>query len=362
VAATISSPLCQEQLIESARYVTRSIEAVLQSCCPPITSESLFSELTDAGRTVRKTLNEFLLHIKLITDSTAANSDRIFSPITNGTPKLLARRLIATDEIDDENDSKHHDESIEQILVASDRLFSSVGDAAEMVKQAKILAQATAQLVSSLRQQAESVDDDTSQQKRFLSAAKMLADATAKMVESAKGCATKPNDTQLQYQLKAAVEELRLATNMSISTHIKRKVFKRVEQSAKYCASCATQCIAATSAAGMNNKTHQSYQELVQQCKIIADLIPKLVQSIRSSMIKPDTYTYQFNLLNTCEDFLHPAVYLTNLAKTVVPIIHDQSQALHLNNSSKQLTQALSDLRLCLNRVKKFFFKNLINF
>ncbi|CAF4467662.1 unnamed protein product, partial [Adineta steineri] len=141
-------------------------------------------------------------------------------PITNGTPKLLARRLIATDEIEEvneENEEKHHDQSIDQILVASDRLFSSVGDAAEMVKQAKILAQATAQLVSSLRQQAESVDDDTNEQKRFLSAAKMLADATSRMVECAKGCATKPNDSQLQYQLKKAAEELRSATNMAIT-------------------------------------------------------------------------------------------------------------------------------------------------
>ncbi|CAF1156243.1 unnamed protein product [Adineta steineri] len=356
VAATISNPLCQEQLIESARSVTRSIENVLQSCLPPVTTDLLFSELTDAGRTVRKTLNEFLLHIKLITDSSAANSDRMFSPITNGTPKLLARRLIATDEIEEvneENEEKHHDQSIDQILVASDRLFSSVGDAAEMVKQAKILAQATAQLVSSLRQQAESVDDDTNEQKRFLSAAKMLADATSRMVECAKGCATKPNDTQLQYQLKKAVEELRSATNMAITNSNKRKIFKRVEQCAKYSASCATQCIAATSALVMDNKTHQSHQELVQQCKIIADLIPKVVQSIRTCMIKPDSYAYQNNLINACEDFLDPATHLTNIAKAVVPTIHDQSQALHLNNSSKQLTQALTDLRICVNRAQE---------
>jgi talin len=125
--------------------------------------------------------------------------------------------MLADDEIEEEEEDeeenieneKHHDQSIDQILTASDRLFSSVGDAAEMVKQAKILAQATAQLVSSLRQQAELAGDDPNQQKKLLSAAKMLADATAKMVESAKGCATKPNDTQLQYQLKKAAEELR---------------------------------------------------------------------------------------------------------------------------------------------------------
>ncbi|CAF2832485.1 unnamed protein product [Rotaria sp. Silwood2] len=357
VAATISSPLCQEQLIESARSVTRSIEAVLQSCSPPITIESSYSELQEAGRIVRKTLNEFLLHIKLVTDSTAANSDRIISPPSiSGQSKLLTQRIIVhdeIDEIDEENEEKYLDESIDQILIASDRLFSSVGDTAEMVKQAKILAQATAQLVSSLRQQAETVDDDTNQQKKFLSTAKMLADATAKMVESAKACATKPNDTQLQYQLKRSVEELRLATNMATSNHIKRKVFKRVEQCAKYCASYATQCIAATSSTAMMHKHHQSHQELIQQCKIVADIIPKLVQCIRSSIIKPDSYAFQNNLCHTCEDFLSPAMHLTNLIKNVVPIVHDQVQSLHLTNTSKQLTQALNDLRICLNRAQE---------
>jgi talin len=196
------------------------------------------------------------------------------------------------DEIEEvPEEEEHHDESIDQILTASDCLFSSVGDAAEMVKQAKILAQATAQLVSSLRQQAESIDDDTNQQKKLLSAAKMLADATAKMVESAKGCATKPNDTQLQYQLKKAVEELRLATNMATSNHIKRKVFKHVEQCAKSCASCATQCIAATSGSVMTNKNPQSHDQLVQQCKIVADLIPKVVQGKK---LKDCHYLFSF--------------------------------------------------------------------
>ncbi|CAF1241967.1 unnamed protein product [Rotaria magnacalcarata] len=238
VAATISSPLCQEQLIESARSVTRSIECVLQSCTPPLINDELYSKLTEAATTVRKSLNEFLLHIKLVTDSTAANSDGLYPSYTNGTKLIeadkltnkttttttITRRIIANDEIEEEDDEldeeildivKHHDQSIDKILTTSDRLFSSVGDAVEMVKQAKILAQATAQLVSSLRQQAELAGDDTNQQKKLLSAAKMLADATAKMVESAKGCAMKPNDTELQYQLKRAAEELRSATNIA---------------------------------------------------------------------------------------------------------------------------------------------------
>ncbi|CAF0901956.1 unnamed protein product [Adineta ricciae] len=373
VAATISSPLCQEQLIESARCVTRSIEAVLQSCQPPITTEQLQSELTEAGLTIRKSLNDFLLHIKLVTDSLADNSDGYYSFSSNGKKHVdidkqttmtttISRRTLANDEIEEEDEEqdeeilltkKFHDQSIDQILTASDRLFSSVGDAVEMVKQAKILAQATAQLVSSLRQQAESAGDDTEQQNKLLSAAKMLADATAKMVDSAKSCAAKPNDTQLQYELKRTAEELRSATNIATSNSIKRKILKRVEQCARHCASCATQCIAATSGSAMTNKNQQSHQQLVEQCKTVADLIPKVVQGIRGCMVKPDSFSSQANLLNACADFLGPATRLANLAKASVPTVNDQSQALHLNNSSKQLTQALIDLRTYLNRAQE---------
>jgi len=367
VAATISSPLCQEQLIESARTVTRSIESVLQSCQPPIVNEELHSELVQSAGTVRKTLNEFLLHIKLVTDNTAANLDEIY-PLTMNenkqtTTTILTRRVIANDEIEEEDEEqqeqdrinvdKSYDQSIEQILLATDRLFSSVGDAPEMVKQAKVLAQATAQLVSSLRRQAETVDNDPEQQNQLLSAAKILADATAKMVEAAKNCATKPNDTELQYQLKRTAEELRMATNLATSNTMKRKILKRVEQCAKYCASCATQCIAATSGSAMTNKNQLSHQQLVEQCKTVADLIPKVVQGIRGCMGKPDSFSSQVNLINACEDFLGPATRLANLAKASVPTVHDQSQALHLNNSSKQLTQALIDLRMCLTRAQE---------
>lgn len=167
---------------------------------------------------------------------------------------------------------------VEDIFSASDRLFSSMGDANEMLKQTKILAQSTADLVSSLREKAESTHDDSNQQQKFLSAAKLLADATAKMVESAKICAAKPNDSQVQYQLKKSVEELRLATQMASNYQNGRRVFQRLEQNAKVCGTAATQFIAATSATATKNRNQHGHQQLVQQCKIVADLIPKVVQ------------------------------------------------------------------------------------
>lgn len=55
----------------------------------------------------------------------------------------------------------------------------------EMVRQARVLAQATSDLVNAMRSDAEAeVDVDNS--KKLLAAAKLLADATARMVEAAK--------------------------------------------------------------------------------------------------------------------------------------------------------------------------------
>ena len=76
-------------------------------------------------------------------------------------------------------------DAVDTILTATDRLFGSMGDTPEMVRQAKLLAQATSQLVNALKGQAEA-HPDSDMQRKLLAAAKMLADATARMVEAAK--------------------------------------------------------------------------------------------------------------------------------------------------------------------------------
>lgn len=55
----------------------------------------------------------------------------------------------------------------------------------EMVRQARILAQATSDLVNAIKADAEG-ETDLENSRKLLSAAKLLADATAKMVEAAK--------------------------------------------------------------------------------------------------------------------------------------------------------------------------------
>lgn len=55
----------------------------------------------------------------------------------------------------------------------------------EMVRQARVLAQATSDLVNAMRSDAEA-EIDMENSKKLLAAAKLLADSTARMVEAAK--------------------------------------------------------------------------------------------------------------------------------------------------------------------------------
>lgn len=72
----------------------------------------------------------------------------------------------------------------------------------EMVRQARILAQATSDLVNAIKADAEG-ETDLENSRKLLSAAKILADATAKMVEAAKvsvgknGCWLWPQPCQM---------------------------------------------------------------------------------------------------------------------------------------------------------------------
>lgn len=92
-----------------------------------------------------------------------------------------------------------------------------------MVRQARVLAQATADLIQAIKGEAEVVPD-TDLQQRLLAAARSLAEATARMVEAAKACARSPNDGDQQQKLRRAAEELRAAADAAAGDALKKKV------------------------------------------------------------------------------------------------------------------------------------------
>ena len=138
---------------------------------------------------------------------------------------------------------------------------------------------------------------------------------------------------------------------------------------AKQAASCATQSIAAIQVCTIvytppiddesqqqqqqrvqpNNQTHQ---QLIQQCKLVADHVPKIVQGIRGCMVSLNSKSAHLGLINSCEDFILPTQKMVALTKAVLPTIIDEIKAIQLRNCTNQLTSSINDLKSCLARVQ----------
>ncbi len=127
------------------------------------------------------------------------------------------------------------------------------------------------------------------------------------MVEAAKSCASRPGDRNSQDALKRAAEHLRATTHAAVGATIKRKMIKRLENAAKHAAAAATQCLAASQGVGPHNTNAHSQDELMESCKAVAVVIPRLVEGVKMSMQNPDSAMAQLNLINNAEQFVSPA-------------------------------------------------------
>eukprot|EP00058_Branchiostoma_floridae_P006922 XP_002592410.1 hypothetical protein BRAFLDRAFT_67276 [Branchiostoma floridae] len=242
-----------------------------------------------------------------------------------------------------ENAAKHAAAVATQTIAASQAAASSNKNPSSQ-QQLVSSCKATSHLVNSIKTSADTTDD-TDSQKRLLGAAKVLADATARMVEAAKGCAVNPHDSDEQENLRKAAEDLRAATNAAAGNAIKKKLVSKLENAAKHAAAVATQTIAASQAAASSNKNPSSQQQLVSSCKHVADHIPRLVQGVRGSRAQPDSPSAQLLLINASQEFISPANNMNSAAKAAVPTVSDQAASMQLSNCSKQLAQALAELR-----------------
>ena len=82
-------------------------------------------------------------------------------------------------------DSQKYEEACEAILAATEMLVGSMGNPQEMVKQAKILAEAISMLLGAIRAECDGQMDPDAK-RCLLDAAKNLADAVSRMIDAAK--------------------------------------------------------------------------------------------------------------------------------------------------------------------------------
>ncbi|XP_069564752.1 talin-2 isoform X1 [Brachyistius frenatus] len=312
VSPTISSPVCQEQLVEAGKLVDRSVETCVKACRSASDDGELLKQVGAAAGVVSQALSDLLQHVRHYASC--------------GEP--IGR----------------YDQATDTIMNVTENIFTSMGDAGEMVRQARVLAQATSDLVNAMRSDAEAeVDVDNS--KKLLAAAKLLADATARMVEAAKGAAAYPENEDQQQRLREAAEGLRVATNAAAQNAIKKKLVNRLEIAAKQAAAAATQTIAAAQNAAASNKNTASHQQLVHSCKAVADSIPQLVQGMRSSQAQPEELGPQLALIMASQSFLQPGSKMVVSAKSAVPTVADQAAAMQLGQCAKNLATWLAELR-----------------
>jgi talin len=238
---------------------------------------------------------------------------------------------------------------VDTILVATDKIITS-HDSADMVRQARILAQATAQLIQAIKGEAEK-SPDSDVQRRLIAAAKVLAEATSKLVEAAKACASMPNVPKNQEILKQAAQDLREATNMAAGGAVQRKNLRRLENAAKNAASAAAQTIAAAQSASPHCNNATTRDAMSSDCRAVADTIPQLVSTVKSSLQSGDE-SAQLNLIEATDKFIRPSNSLVATSKNAVNFIEETSSARHLAQCSQKLAVELVELRTSLDRIK----------
>ncbi len=180
------------------------------------------------------------------------------------------------------------------------------------------------------------------------------------MVEAAKGCATNPNDMDMQGLLRRAAEDLRTATTIAAGDNLQLKLIKKLETSAKQAASCATQAIATVQVCLMYPNPdggNQAHMQLIEHCKYVADSVPRVVQGIRNCIVEPQSKSGHLHLITACEEFLAPTEKMISISKAVLPTVSDEIKSIQLRNCTKQLANAIGDLRSCLSRVRHDCFE-----
>lgn len=99
VAPTISSPVCQEQLIEAGKLVAKSAEGCVEASKAATSDDQLLKQVGVAATAVTQALNDLLQHIK---------------------QHALGGQPIG-----------RYDQATDTILNVTENIFSSMGDAGE---------------------------------------------------------------------------------------------------------------------------------------------------------------------------------------------------------------------------------------
>eukprot|EP00051_Salpingoeca_urceolata_P011463 m.142076 g.142076 ORF g.142076 m.142076 type:complete len:2525 (-) comp17132_c0_seq1:108-7682(-) len=318
---TISNPLCQEQLVSCARTVAGAVEGVVnasQAACP---DQAALQQLGAAATAVTGSLGTLLQRL--------------------GDGSLMGSVV-----------GNKHSDTCAAILMAAEKLNRASGDAPEMVRQAKLLAQATSKLVGLIKEDAQRETDPEAQQRHLLSA-RALAAATSKMVAAAKEAARSPNSSEAQAALQRAAEELRDSTNAAAFGGLRKQVLARLEVTATQCASVIVQLASATHGASGRNRNPSAQQQLEAACHAVAEHVSNLVASLKGYTRQREDARCQLELINKSREVLQPGQKTVAMAKAAAPTVDDPSVAMQLSSFAKACGGSLVELKAAIEKASE---------
>ncbi|KPJ17353.1 Talin-1 [Papilio machaon] len=371
VAPTLHNPACREQLTSAARQVGAAVERLVDaSRQAPDAAGPGVEQLAAAAQRVSEELERLLAHCHL-------GQYCVYEERRSVQPTMMER-------------------SVESVVSASERV-TDAHDAPEMVRRARLLGQATARLIADIKTEAETQSSDS--QRKLLAAAKLLADATARMVEAARLCASSPQDREKQEALRRAAEEVRYITvDYAQGQDIVGSQVARLQESARQAASSATQLISSAHNATQHNTNKYSQESLLQECRVLNEHIPRVVDAAKASSARPgeaaaqldlisasETFLQesllqecrvlnehiprvvdaakassarpgeaaaQLDLISASETFLQPSGHVIQAARSVLPTVGDAPTAKQLADTTHQFTTSCADLRSAVNRAR----------
>lgn len=131
----------------AVKEVAKAVEDLVRVCNSATNDDNLLRELSQAAAEVTKTLNELLNHIKYV-------CEKIKNLMSRNIERIVLENLFCFDFRSSTREKAREsvqESAVETILISTDRLLASSGDSTEMVRQARVLGQATAQLIQAIK-------------------------------------------------------------------------------------------------------------------------------------------------------------------------------------------------------------------
>lgn len=316
VAPCINATACQEQLNDSARQVAAAVERLLGIAQTACSDEAAISALGKAASSVSNDLGSLLNSVGDLGSGDGA--------------------------------STQYERACASVLETSEAMKNSTS-AAEMVSQAKVLAQAAAVIVSELKAKASQQSDPLKREEK-LKQARLLAEATGTLVEAAKKAAKHPKDAAARKALVAAAMSLRSVVGEAAGGAVAQTSIRDLVKTSKQTASAINQLVSASSAAQGLNSSRASQDQLAAQASSIKGSLTKLVVSLKQLQAKPDNVNAQLTVLSHARDILMPSQRLVATAKSAAPTVEEPAAAMQLTSCARSLGACLADLKTTVGR------------